>query len=154
MREHYYVDVSTVRKYEAAPKRQPNRRPEVQPERRTRVEPKRNQQKALSMGKGQAAFLGVAMAMILVACVYMLNLQAAITVQNKNIATLETTLNTIVNDNEATASRLESQVDLSKIYTIATQELGMVYADSGQIVVYEQSDPDYVRQYADVPEMN
>lgn len=157
MREEYYVDGNTARKLNTRPERRPERRPEERPERTQKrqvsTRAKKNQARALSIGRGQAAFLGLAMVLTLSACVYMLNLQAKINVQNKNIAALESQLNTLVDNNEATASRLEGQVELNEIYRIATEELGMVYATRNQVLLYEQSNPDYVRQYKDVPEV-
>ncbi len=153
MREQYYVDGNTVRKLNTAPKQVPQRVPSAQPQKKVSTRTRRNQSRALSIQKGQALFLGIATALTLAACVYMLNLQATITSQNKNITALEEKLNLIVDNNEATASRLDGQVNLSEIYRIATEELGMVYAVKGQILLYEESNPDYVRQYKDVPEM-
>lgn len=157
MREQYYVDGNTVRKLNTAPKQTPQRVPKVQPEkkqeRKVSTRAKKNQARALSIQKGQAFLLGIATILTLSACVYMLNLQATITSQNKNITTLEEKLNMLVDNNEATDSRLNGQVDLSEIYRIATEELGMVYASKGQILSYEETNPDYVRQYKDVPEM-
>ncbi len=153
MREEYYVDGNTVRKLNTAPKQIPQRVPNAQPQRKVSTRTKRNQERALTIAMGEAVLLGVATMLILVACVYMLNLQATISAQNKNIAALEKSLNLIVDNNEATASRLDGQVNLSEIYRIATEELGMVYAVKGQILLYEETNPDYVRQYKDVPEM-
>lgn len=44
-----------------------------------------------------------------------------------------------------------ASVDLEKIKDIAINELGMVYAEQGQIINYNSQDGDYVRQYEDVP---
>ena len=44
-----------------------------------------------------------------------------------------------------------ASVDLEKIKDIAINELGMVYAQEGQIINYNSQDGDYVRQYEDVP---
>ncbi|MCR5543242.1 MAG: cell division protein FtsL, partial [Eubacterium sp.] len=54
-------------------------------------------------------------------------------------------------DNSAYENSLNNMYSLEDIYTIATNELGMVYSQNGQIVYYEQEQGDYVKQYSDVP---
>ena len=82
----------------------------------------------------------------------MLTLQADITEQRRQIATLESNLESLVDTNNETSKRLESSVDIREIYDTATKELGMVYPQNGQVVSYEASNPDYVKQFKDVPE--
>ena len=43
-------------------------------------------------------------------------------------------------------------MDLDHIYDVATKELGMVYANKNQILLYDKTESEYVRQYEDVPE--
>ena len=43
-------------------------------------------------------------------------------------------------------------MDLDYIYDVATKELGMVYANKDQILLYDKTESEYVRQYEDVPE--
>ena len=42
-------------------------------------------------------------------------------------------------------------MDLEKIRDIAVNELGMVYANEDQVVLYDNEGSDYVKQYADIP---
>ena len=81
----------------------------------------------------------------------MLSLQADITEQRRQIAALESNLTELTDTNNETSKRLESSVDLTKVYDVATGELGMVYPKTGQVISYEASNPDYVKQYKDVP---
>ena len=41
---------------------------------------------------------------------------------------------------------------LDNIYKIATEELGMVYANKDQVRMYNKTESEYVRQYEDIPE--
>ena len=50
------------------------------------------------------------------------------------------------------AGQILLEVDLEKIRDIAINELGMVYAQEDQVVLYDSEGSDYVRQYADIPE--
>ena len=47
---------------------------------------------------------------------------------------------------------INSSIDLNKIYEIATKELGMVYARRDQVLLYDKTESEYVRQYEDIPE--
>ena len=85
-------------------------------------------------------------------CFYMLTVQATITEQRREIAMLESNLNSLTDNNNEMSKRIESSVDLTEIYNVATTELGMVYPKAGQVVSYEASNPDYVKQFKDVPQ--
>lgn len=99
-----------------------------------------------------AVFLTAAIVVTLYSCVSYLQLQSTVSSQRDNISTMQAELSDLKDENVATAERLNSSVDLNAIYNTATKELGMVYANDNQVVEYEPSNPDYVRQYKDIPE--
>ena len=70
----------------------------------------------------------------------------------KNIAALESQLTDLKQENDDEYNRVVTSVDLEKIRDIAINELGMVYAQEDQVVLYDSEGSDYVRQYADIPE--
>ena len=43
-------------------------------------------------------------------------------------------------------------MDLDYVYKVATEELGMVYANKDQVRLYNKTESEYVRQYEDIPE--
>ena len=55
-------------------------------------------------------------------------------------------------DNDETYSRISSNVNLEEVRRIAIQELGMQYADEGQIIIFDGEDSDYVRQTGEIPD--
>ena len=55
-------------------------------------------------------------------------------------------------ENDALETSINSSIDLNKIYEIATKELGMVYARRDQVLLYDKTESEYVRQYEDIPE--
>ena len=55
-------------------------------------------------------------------------------------------------DNDALETRINTSIDLDNIYKIATEELGMVYANKDQVRMYNKTESEYVRQYEDIPE--
>ena len=53
--------------------------------------------------------------------------------------------------NDALQNAINSALDPEKIYTIATEELGMVYPGDNQVIEYKKSESEYVRQYENIP---
>lgn len=145
----YYIEGNTARQLNTAPQR--IERPRHQEERRVNERVSRNSKRAKAFDLKYTVCLMIATTFLFVSCVNMLTIQADITEQRRQIATLESTLNALTDTNNETSKRLESSVDLPKIYEVATTELGMVYPKTGQVVSYEASNPDYVKQFKDVP---
>ena len=89
--------------------------------------------------------------MVLWSCVNYLQLQAETTSRMKNIASLETQLESLRKENDDHYTRIMTSVDLDYIRDVAINELGMVYAGSDQVVLYDNGTDDYVRQNEDIP---
>ena len=62
------------------------------------------------------------------------------------MAIRESTLNDLKVKNDEAYNRIISGIDLEEIKRIALMELGMVYAQEGQIIEYENKSADYMRQ--------
>ena len=129
-RTMYYVEGSTVRKVSE------------------------KAQNALAFNMKYTVFVTAAVVLMVVAWMVVLYMESRISLQQANINDLETQLEVIEEENAAYRLSLESMYTLDEIYDVATNELGMVYAEKGQIVYYESADEDYVKQYQDVPEAN
>ncbi len=70
------------------------------------------------------------------------------------ISALEKELATLKQENDEAYSRANATVDLEEVKRMAIQELGMKYADEGQIITYsDDGAADYVRQMAGIPEV-
>ena len=147
-----YVEGAAVRKLQssAAPAREDRR---ARQEKRQRAQQRRvGQRQAQGLGLGYVVFLAAACALTMWVCVGYLQLQADNTATMKSIAALETQLSDLKEDNDDEYNRVVTSVDLEKIRDIAINELGMVYAQEDQVVLYDSEGSDYVRQYADIPE--
>lgn len=148
----YYIEGNTARKLNTAPQRI------ERPERRERKEHQVNERVRRNVNRAKAFDLKYTLALmtatvfLFVSCVSMLSLQADITERKRQIAVLEGSLNEMADTNNETSKRLESSVDLTEVYDVATKELGMLYPKTGQVICYEASNPDYVKQYKDIPE--
>lgn len=96
-------------------------------------------------------FLAAAACMVLWSCVRYLQLQAESTSRVKEIAELETTLESMRKENDDNYTRIMTSVDLDYIKDVAINELGMVYAGKDQVVLYDGGTKDYVRQNGEIP---
>ena len=52
----------------------------------------------------------------------------------------------------AQEEKIRDKYSLTYVYDVATNRLGMVYSQKGQVLYYESANEDYVKQLKDVPE--
>ncbi len=106
-----------------------------------------------NMSLGYLLFLSFAMVLMVGTLAWYISLQSEIKNSVKHIATLESQLNNLKQDNDEAYNRANGNVDLDEVKRIAIQEYGMIYASEGQIVRYSDGGGnDYVRQLAPIPE--
>jgi cell division protein FtsL len=145
-----YIDGSAVRKLQEfeETKRVP-KRPPITPEAPSK---KRRAKEISSVSK--ASFLGliVAIAFTLFTCVEFLKTQTEVSSMNRQIDQLQKEITTTKEENTVHLSKLNATLDLDAIYDIATNELGMIRPSKEQIIIYESTISDYVKQYEDIPE--
>ncbi len=103
------------------------------------------------MNPAYVLFLCVALIATGIILVHYIGLQSDITSSVKRISRLESELNELKLANDEEYIRVSSNVDLEEIRRIAIQELGMQYAEEGQIVTFSGDSNDYVKQMADIP---
>ena len=159
LREQEYVHGNTVRKLAPAeePVRHPKKEPHREPQRRRRTHVncntlRRNQEKALQVDLPYVILLVVASCFTLYICVNYLHIQADISARMNNIKALEREIETLKSENDAAETRINTSVDLEHVYRVATEELGMVYAGKDQVILYNKTESEYVRQNEDIPQ--
>lgn len=113
---------------------------------------RRNREKARHMNFGYVLFLTVALVLVGMTLINYVGLQSDITNSVKNISVLESKLNNMRLENDEEYIRISSSVDLEEVKRIAIQELGMQYAEEGQIVTFASESKDYVKQMAEIPQ--
>ena len=113
---------------------------------------RKNSEQARHMNLWYVLFLSCAVIAAGFILTIYIGLQSDITNSIKNISRLESQLNALKLDNDEEYSRITSSVDLEEVKRIAIQELGMKYAEEGQIVIVEGGGSDYMRQMADIPQ--
>lgn len=150
MRQQEYVHGNTVRKIkpETAPVRQA---PKKQHHTKTDYTIRRNKEKALQIDLPYLVALVAAACCALYLCVNYLHIQSSITAKINKIEKLEQEVESIKSENDALAIRINTYVDLDHVFQVATEELGMVYAKKDQVLLYDKTESEYVRQYEDIP---
>ena len=108
---------------------------------------RRNQERAMYMDLPYVIMLTLASICTLYLCVNYLHLQSAITARMHNIEAMEEKLEKMRTENDALETSINTSIDLNEIY-----EIGMVYANKDQILLYDKTESEYVRQYEDIPE--
>ena len=111
---------------------------------------RKNREKMFHMNLGYVAFLVIALALATFTLCGYIELQSEITNHVKQISEMEAEYNSLKMANDEEYNRITSSVDLEKIRAIAIGELGMVYAQDGQIIQIENTETDYVHQTADL----
>lgn len=146
-----YVYGNTARVME--PVRKPDGQPKKEARRRT-MSPtvRRNQEKALHMDLPYVMLLTFAAFCVLAICVNYLQMQSAMASRLHNIEDLERKVEQLKVENDALQVRINASIDLDHIYKVATEELGMVYANPDQVLLYDKTESEYVRQYEDIPD--
>lgn len=141
-----YVQGNTARRLQVAPDVQKT------PYKKVSNQTRKNREKALHMNIGSVLFMAVAMVAAGFILTWYLTLQSDITNSIKHISALESQLNYLKLANDENYSRITSDVNLEEVKRIAIQELGMRYAEEGQIVTFNGEGSDYVRQTGDIPD--
>ena len=122
------------------------------PVRKPHHEVRKNRDKARYMNAGYVVFLVTALCAAAFILVNYIQLQSQLTNMTKSVAAKKSELNYMSIANDEEYNRITSNVDLEEVRRIAIQELGMQYAEEGQIVVFQSENNDYVKQIAAIPD--
>lgn len=146
-----YIQGNTVKRSEAAPDIKRRRIQEDRRRKRVSVETRRNRQRAMSMNLGYVLFLSFAAVIMFAMCAEYLHLKVNLTSKMNNVAGLESKLQDMTSKNDELANKINTSVDLEYVKKVAIEELGMIYPSKEQIVIYKDSNSDYMNQYENIP---
>lgn len=124
---------------------------EEEPRKKLSNATRKNREKAARMSLGYVLFLAMAMMVAASVLIGYIRLQSDNTMAMEKIAAMESQLNDLRLKNNEEYSRAVSNVDLEEVKRIAIEELGMKYAEEGQVIKVEGAKDDYVRQYTEMP---
>ncbi len=112
---------------------------------------RQNRSRALHMNKGYVAFLAMAAAIALFACVQYLQLQSEISSRSSHITELQQELADRKEANTTKYNAIVNSMNLEEIRERAMNDLGMVYAVEDQVITYKDPTNVSVTQYASIP---
>ena len=138
-----YVYGNTARRLEV------QRQLQEPPKRPVQNEVRKNRDKAHHMSMGYVLFLAAALIAAGMILVNYVQLQAELTNLTKTNASKLSELSTLRLSNDEAYNRVLSSIDLEEIKRVAIGELGMVYAQEGQIYNYTSEGNDYMRKVAE-----
>ena len=138
------------RRYTAEPRPQPR---QPQPRRRVRYQ-EAAQTASISITFGSTLMLLAAVVAALFIGYNYLRLKSSLDVHMDTIKTLETRLDNLRTENDALERSIDTSVDLNYVYSVAVNELGMVRIGQNNIIQYDKTESEYVRQYEDLPAAN
>lgn len=157
-----YVEGNTVRKYHTYSQpdedkewlREIYRDRDIENAREERARKARVRRLEESKSMSLAAFVVFAIAVVVMLhlCAGYIQARSAVTSLSKEVVEKETEYNELKAKNDSNLKEVESSINLQNIYSIATRDLGMVFANNNQIVTYDSSESAYVRQYEDIEE--
>lgn len=133
-----YIYGNTVRKVDFGWEETPVRKPDPKV--------RKNREKARHMSAGYVLFLAAALCACALILVNYIQLQSQLTAMTKQVARKESELNRMKLANDEEYNRIISGIDLEEVRRVAMGELGMVYAEEGQIVTYDNQSRDYMRK--------
>ena len=152
-RTRYVQDGNTVRVIRADA--EPSREREL--ERRRRVHEKQHgKQESVPQGLTIAFPVLILLIGVVTVSLYLgysyLSLKSSVDRHLENVKVLETRLEALKTENDALEQSIDTSVDLNYVYQVAVGKLGMVYAGQDNVIRYDKTESQYVRQYEQIPE--
>ncbi len=107
----------------------------------------RKQVRARRQAKYNTLRVAVYLAAVIIFLLVYVGLQSSVTTSMKKVANLQSQISALKAENSAAQNRMNAGANLETVKDKAQKSLGMVYADSSQIVYYTMEDTDYMDQY-------
>ena len=138
----YIVEGNTVREIQ----------PEIVmlPEREQEKAPVRYEKRKAAYDLKYVAFLGVSVAAVISSCILFLGAGMKNSSVRREISAYTSELKDLQDRNNAIEDGLVENLNLNEIYHEAAGRLGMVYAGEDQVIYYNSSNNDYIRQYGEI----
>lgn len=143
-KEYSYIEGNTVRQEQYY-------HLEQQEERRS-YRARKNQEKASYMTLPYVVVLALACVVVLVMAVNYIQVRSSVNIHQNTIQGLEENLAELRTDNDSLQAKIDASTDFEYIYQVATQEMGMVFPNQDQLIVYEKVESEYVRQNENIPD--
>lgn len=109
-----------------------------------------NRARETRYGVGYVAFLATVCIITVSLCINYLQLRSRVTTQSVKIASMQSNLSSLKEDNDAYYDDVIASVTIDDVREAALNRLGMHYPSEDEIRYYSTEDGSYVRQYQDV----
>ena len=146
LRDNVYIEGNTVRREQEIIEL-----PEEPRKREVSHQVRRNRAKAKRMTPSYVLMLAAATVVAVVFCYQTLLLQSQLVSIKRQIRGIQRTVDDLRMSNDALEDSMTIYTDLDYVYRVATRKLGMVYPTEAQIIRFEKTESEYVRQYEDIP---
>lgn len=113
----------------------------------------RRRQRSVSIAFPSMILLAAAVVMAVVLGYMMVTLHASVDSHVAAVRSMETELEALKTENDALEQSIDTSVDLAYVYNAAVGRLGMVHAGQNNVISYEKTESEYVRQYERIPEL-
>ncbi len=131
-------------------RRQLTRKEDLEAQRRSR-QVRRNRDKLQYMSGGFVLFTAIAAVCILFIAINYLQVQSTIVSTMNTIEEKELELEQVKANNDLLERKIRTYTDLDYVYQVATTELGMIRPGDDQVLYYDSTESEYVRQYEQIP---
>lgn len=151
VRTYYYEEGNTAKNL--LPEREWRELEEKRREEEKRRRRARQRKQARAMRRNRLHTIYLTLGCMVLGAFFMgyLHLQNEINTSMSNISSIEEQTSELKLANQATENRINSEANLQAVKDAAMNRLGMVYANSGQIVYYSMDNDDYMSQYNEIP---
>ncbi len=112
----------------------------------------KNRRRAQELSGRTIAFLSAALGLFVIVCCLYLGVQNKVNTRMTEIASLQTQIERLSQDNDVAEKRLAMTENINEIETEARDRLGMQGIRPDQIVYYASENSDYMLQYSSVKE--
>ncbi len=105
-----------------------------------------------SIGLTSFLFLFIAAAVTTTVCFAYLYVQSGLRQMKNETVSLQAQIEEMRQENDETYQKILDSVDLAEVYSVATEEYGMIQAVDNQIYRYSNKKSDMVKQYGNIPD--
>jgi len=116
-----------------------------------REEKRREEMKAVSMNAVTLVLAAIALVVTVYFGYSYIHLKNSVNEHMESVKLLEKQLETKRTENDALEQSIDTSVDLSYVYNVAVNELGMVRSGQDNVIRYDKTESEYVRQYENIP---
>ena len=143
-----YAEGNALRRVERVAEPREIERPAKKP---INVQARKNRARAMELTALHAAVLLAATLVVGIFCCQLLLLQSQVIRIKKDIRQTQSRITECRTLSDSLEDSMKLSMDLDYVYRVATQKLGMVYPTKEQVIRFDRTELEYVRQFEEIP---